>query len=144
MAASQPLWQRVNVCVNVVSQNKARQGDFTEKPLRSLSTIKGKFIKITDWSLEVNVCCNSTLVFLCLCLVTASNLDLSAPEATDFHDYKAREREREVWMACFDPPTNPMLPVPLCESALRVEGVSSVTNWVKQNPGSRTVACDLW
>lgn len=46
-------------------------------------------------------------------------------------------------MACFDPPTNPLLSVPLCEAAVRVEGVSSVTNWVKQNPGSRTVVCDL-
>ncbi len=80
-------------------------------------------------------------------MLTTSSLDLSAPEAADFHDYKARERERErereVCMACFDPPTNPMLPVPLCESAVRVEGVSSVTNWVKQNPGSRTVVSDL-
>lgn len=50
-----------------------------------------------------------------------------------------RGRER-LLMVHFDPPTNPMLPVPLCECAARVErgALSSVTNWVKHDPGSRT------
>lgn len=46
-------------------------------------------------------------------------------------------------MARFDPPTNPGLLTPVCESAARLEGVFSVTNWVKHNDGSRTVVCDL-
>lgn len=40
-------------------------------------------------------------VFLSLCPITTSRPDLSAPEATDFHDYKARERSG--WHALIRP-----------------------------------------
>lgn len=45
-----------------------------------------------------------TPVLSLYCFEVNSSHNLSVPEATDFHDYK--EREREVWMACFDPPIN--------------------------------------
>lgn len=54
------------------------------------------------------------------CLLTISSLDLSAPEATDFHDYKAREGSG--WHALI----RPLIPCSqshCCESAVRVEGV---------------------
>lgn len=56
-----------------------------------------------------------------------------------------RGRER-LLMVHFDPPTNPMLPVPPCECAARVEGVPCPQWQIGLNTilAAEPVVCDLW